>query len=520
MIHDFQTYDGNGIIEYDICIVGAGAAGIAIGRDFFGRRERVVLLESGGLDYEDATQALYDGETSGVPYYELMDCRLRYFGGTVNHWGGMCSRLDPIDFQVRDWVPHSGWPVTFDELTPYYARTHPIFDLGDFNYDQAESSPAGITYLDLDPEFLVHKLWRYSVPPTNIAEKFQDEFRRRTNVDLMLHANLVEIETDDQARRVETLLVRSLTGKTARIRARVFVLAMGGIEIPRMLLASNRVMPMGLGNRHDLVGRYFMEHLRVTGGTIVFSGDWHKSYEHLPLDNGEIRSAIRPSPTMQAREKLLNSMTMFGEVDRIRWTSKGYGSLFVLKEHLLNGELPDDLSRELWNIITDVDGIVGGFFEKSDFRTYITIEGEQAPNPESRITLIDQRDALGIPRIKLNWQLSPIDKRTIRRFVDTIARELGRLDSGRLKMADWLADPDDLSWTDELIGENHHIGTTRMADHPRRGVVDRNCRVFGIDNLYVASSSIFATSGCANPTMNLTAFALRLADHLKERVLT
>jgi choline dehydrogenase-like flavoprotein len=323
--------------------------------------------------------------------------------------------------------------------------------------------------------------------------------------------------TDGEARRVAGFVVRSLGGKQATVRAKLYVLAMGGIENPRMLLATNQVMPMGLGNQNDLVGRYFMEHLRVTGGVIVFSGEWNKSYEHLPTPN-EVRSALRLSPKMQRREKLLNTMTTFGEVDRIRWTSKGYGSVFTLKEAVMNGEMPRDLGRELWNIISDIDGVVGGFFEKSDYSTYITIEGEQSPNPDSRVTLTDERDALGLPRVQLNWAINEADKRSVRALVASIGRELGRLNSGRVHMAEWLEDSDDNHWTDELIGENHHIGTTRMSDDPKTGVVDRNCKVHGMDNLFVAGSSVFVTAGCANPTLNLAAFAIRLADHIKEKV--
>jgi choline dehydrogenase-like flavoprotein len=518
MIRNFETYDGDGEIDCDLCVVGAGPAGMAIAREFFGRKVRVVLLEAGGIEYEEASQEMYQGKTSGVPYYDLMDCRLRYFGGTVNHWGGMCSRLDPIDFSAREWVPHSGWPVTFEELTPYYERTHPFFDLGDFNYVQEEIVPEGTTFLELDPEKLDHKMWRYSVPPTIINDKYRADFEQASNVEVWLHACMTDIETDENAKTVTGLQVRSLGGKQARVRAKRFVLALGGIENPRMLLAANQVMPMGLGNQNDLVGRYFMEHLRVTGGTIVFSGDWNESYIHLHEGINEIRSAIRPSAAMQEREKILNTMTMFGEVDRIRWTSKGYGALFTIKEAVMKGELPEDLGRHLWHMISDVDGIIGGFFEKSDFQTYITIEGEQSPNPDSRVTLIEEKDALGLPKAELHWKLSPIDKRTVRSLVETIGTELGRLDAGRVQMEEWLADPDDLAWTDELIGENHHVGTTRMADDPKKGVVDRDCKVHGIDNLYIAGSSVFVTAGCANPTMNLTAFAFRLADHLSSKL--
>ncbi len=515
MIRDFQDYDGGPTVECDLCIVGAGAAGISTGNEFLNGQSRVIILESGGLEWEEDTQALYGGASVGTPYYDLMDCRLRYFGGTTNHWGGMCSRLDSIDFAPRSWVPHSGWPITRDDLDPFYARAHQIVDIGAMNYDQAEVSPPGTRYLELDPDKISHKVWRYSVPPTSFAEKYKPGLERDPKVEVWLHANLVEVETDDQARHVTGVKVASLGGKRVTVRARHYILAMGGIENARHLLAANRVIPGGLGNQHDLVGRFFMEHLRIRAGSILLTGDWYKSYLHLDHQGHEVRSALRPSESAQAREQLLNSMTMFGEIDRIRWTSKGYGSLFVLKESLKSGQMPEHLGRELWNIVTDVQGIVGGMLEKADFGTYVGMEGEQSPNPDSRITLIGERDALGVPRVQLAWRMLPIDKRTIRRFFELIGEEFGRVKAGRVQMDDWLADPDDLTWSDELIGENHHIGVTRMAADPRQGVVDANCRVHGLDNLYVAGSSVFVTSGCANPTLTIVALALRLADHLK-----
>ena len=142
-------------------------------------------------------------------------------------------------------------------------------------------------------------------------------------------------------------------------------------------------------------------------------------------------------------------------------------------------------------------------------------ELEQAPNPASRVRLIEQRDALGMPRVQLEWRLSGLDKRSIRRAHELLARELGRAGLGRLQL---MLSEDEHRWPPELGGGRHHMGTTRMHRDPARGVVDPDCRVHGVGNLYVAGSSVFPTVGAANPTLTIVALALRLADHLVEQL--
>jgi choline dehydrogenase-like flavoprotein len=515
MIEDFLAYDGDDVIECDLCIAGAGAAGITIARQFIGTPTRVVVLESGGLDFEPDTQDLAIGRNVGLPYYDLDIARLRLLGGSTNHWGGMCTRLDPLDFEPRPWVPHSGWPIGFDDLDPWYRRAHEIVDLGPYEYDPADLVPEDAAYLPLDDGALRPKMWRYSVPPTNFNAKYRAELERAANVELWLHANLVEIEAEASGRAVGAFWTAILGGRSARVRSGAYVLALGGIENPRLLLNSNRVIGPGLGNERDLVGRFFMEHIGVIAGTaLVAEGNWHEAYVEFLRDGQQLRCAIAPSPERQAQERVLNTMAMLGEVSLIRWHSKGYGALYEIKEALKSRQIPEDLALHLWNIITDLQGIVRGVAEKVDPTVYVTIEGEQAPNPDSRVRLGDERDALGLRRIELDWRLSEIDKRTIRVLTELIGSELGRIGAGRVRLDEWLMADDD-GWPEELVGAFHHMGTTRMASDASQGVVDANGKVFGQGNLYVAGSSVFPTGGCANPTLTLVALALRLADHLQ-----
>jgi choline dehydrogenase-like flavoprotein len=142
---------------------------------------------------------------------------------------------------------------------------------------------------------------------------------------------------------------------------------------------------------------------------------------------------------------------------------------------------------------------------------------EQYPEPDSRITLSDQLDALGLRKACIDWHLSELERKTARRMVETVGAEFERLNLGKLELSDWMR-PEIEDWRSWVKEGNHHSGATRMADDPRQGVVDRNCRVHGIENLYISSSSVFPTTGTANPTFTIIALAIRLADHLKQKL--
>ncbi len=515
MIRDFATFDADQPLACDICIAGAGAAGISIALEFAGHGERVILLESGGHDYEDLTQALYAGQNLGRPYFDLDIPRVRFFGGSTNHWGGMCAPLDPLDFEKRDWVPHSGWPIAAPDLAPYYARAHPLLGLGPFNYRPAEIAPPGIDFLAFQPDRICPKMWRYSVPAINFGVAYRELLAKASNVDVLLHANLVDIETDPAASRVSAYRIQSLEGKIARIQARSYVLALGGLENPRLLLSSDSVVAGGLGNQRDLVGRFFMDHIRIIGGSVLSIQDgWYEAYAELIRDGHQVRCGLTPGTEAQAREGILNSMLMLGEKDVGRMRSPGYTSLAEIRKAFAKGEIPAHFGGDLVAILEDLNGVVRGFYERVDPSIYIGMEAEQSPNPDSRVVLGRDRDQLGMRRGNLDWRLSAIDKRSARMLLELLGQEIARLELGRVQMVDWLAQNDD-AWSDDIGGHFHHMGTTRMASDQSRGVVDADCRVFGIANLYIAGSSVFPTSGCANPTLTVTALALRLADHLR-----
>lgn len=526
MIVDFGEIEDGAEIAADICIVGAGAAGIAMARSFIGSGLRVCLLESGGYELDGDTQSLYEGDVIGRDYYPLDSCRLRYFGGTTNHWAGWCGPFTPYDLQAKSWVPHSGWPLRMTDLEPYYQRAQPVFEVGPFVYDERLWPEFGITPPMLEKAKLALRYWRQRVPfPLNFAGAYGPELQAATTVQVILNANVVRIETNPEGTAVTALALRSIGGRGARAVARAYVLACGGIENARLLLASNDVRPNGLGNDNDLVGRFFMDHLGARCATVLTPSpiDFVSLFARYRVETVRAWAGFGLSDELQEREQCLNVALW---VDAIEDSDSGPAAVRDLWHTLASGDWPSDLSSRLLNIVTDLDEVADHFSRRAfDGRVppypmqdiSLFSEAEQSPNPESRVTLSEELDLLGVPKPVLDWRPSAIDKRSIRVLVEAVGAELGRLNLARLKIEDWLLE-DGNSWPDDLRGAYHHVGTTRMSDDPRTGVVDRDCRLHGVSNLYVAGSSVFPTEGYVNPTLTIVALALRLGDHLGEEL--
>ncbi len=515
-------------IEADICVVGAGAAGITMTKLLGGSSLKICLLESGGLEYEDDTQQLYDGESTGMPWYdarsyeshedqeasELLFSRLRFFGGTTNHWGGGCQQLDETDFRQRDWIPYSGWPIDKVELLPFYARARQLLQLTPDPSAGPERFQGAIPF---DRNFFSYYRSALALPeePTRFGPAYRSDIERAKNVTALLHANLVEFKVNEMASNVSHAEFRSLEGKRGTVRARAYVLACGGIENARLLLLSNSVAAGGLGNKNDLVGRFFMDHPRGVCGAIAIN-ESERLMSAASLKFGEIRIG----EPLQRRERILQGRTrLIDREDGI--IPDGILAARELKEALSNRTMPDHLADIISRIASDLDDVGPGIYRKLTGQNVMAAHHfdvecafEQAPNPKSRITLGDSVDALGQRKVQLDWQLTELDRLTYRTMALRFAEEIGRLNFGRMRLAPWL-DADSISSTPQVGGASHHMGTTRMADDPKSGVVDRNGLVHGMKNLFVAGSSCFPTSSWALPTWTIVAMAIRLQDHLR-----
>jgi len=540
MFCDARRVDDATVLKSTICIIGGGAAGLTMALEFERRGIDVIVLESGGFSPDPHTMDLYRGENVGLPYYFGDDYRSRFLGGCSNCWGGWCRPMDAEDFQKRDWVPHSGWPFGLDELQPYYVRSHKVLRLGPVDYDIEHWVSAlgrrDVRRMPLGSGEVLDSLSQFSLP-MRFGKYYRRELKAARHVRVFLHANVVDIEADPDGHTVRRVHVRTLTGRKMTFEARQFVLACGGIENARILLASNKQHARGLGNAHDLVGRFFMDHPRLQMGKFTMREPWRRNklydamYHYL---NRAVRAhgthfaaQLTLSPEVQRREQLLNARVWFVSI----FPGEGTAAAEALKRmkfrlhgkvdpvHSFLGDLAT-ISREPLNAINFVAarqlqpvGILKEMHFQMIKDARLQMICEPLPDPESRITLAESRDALGMPRVRVNWRLGDDVKRTFDRTLALFAREVG--DAG---VADATLDAPLLGreWPAELEGTWHHMGTTRMHDSPTQGVVDRDGRIHGMANMYVAGSSVFPTAGANFPTITLVALALRLADHLSE----
>jgi len=512
---DARTLPNGTVLEGDLCIVGAGASGITIAREFANSPLKVLLLEGGGFEFEQQMQDLYRGENVGLPYFPLQAAALHYFGGTTNHWAGYCSTMEPIDLEKRDWVPHSGWPITRADLDPFYARAQPVLDLGPYKYDAADwknNDPDRVPLLG-DSRVVWTKMWQFS-PPTRFGTKYRDEIVKSPNIHLYTHANVVEIEANEGLTAVRSARIRSFDGKEYHARARSFVLACHTIQNARLLLASNRQATTGLGNANDLVGRYFMEHFEMPSGELALADPQSTKTKLYELANlgGPPRGELALTAATQREHRILHGTA---NVEAGNYGDQVPSTFQFIDTVMMNKVREWQKGGRKGPHPIGIAAAALAPRDKGPPRFYhMMTRQEQAPNPDSRVTLSTEKDALGVPRAKLDWRVTELDKRSIRTFYQLLGREMGRTRTGRVQIRDWLLS-DDKTWPAFISGGWHHMGTTRMHSDPRQGVVDANCRVHGLANLYIGGAAVFPTAGAVNPTLTLVALSLRLADHLK-----
>ena len=504
---DSRELENHSLIEGDICVVGAGTAGISIALDWMANGKKVILLESGGFGYDPEVQSLNSGSTTGQKYYPLVATRLRYFGGTTGHWAGMCAPLDDIDFEKRSWVPNSGWPITKQDLEPFYQKAQKSLGLGPYNYelDFWKTKIKNSYALPLDDAIVWNKIWQFS--HARFGEIYKDPIVRSGNIHLFTHANVVDILLDESRSKVTHVVVKNLTGRTHEIRAKHFILACGTIQNTRLLLTSNSQMPAGIGNKHDLAGRFFMEHLEISSGELWLFEKLRSELYDLNFGISKARAELALSSKVQSQENILNGTISLSPLSFMRELKSPIDTW----RHGDPRKSAENTYQPMKKARSKSMKQKGAIEKAYDLHTRI----EQAPNPGSRITLSTEKDLLGMPKVNLNWALTDLDKHSIRKLNQTIGREVGKSGIGRIKLQEFLRDESDQSFPDETAGGWHHMGTLRMHDSPKYGVVDKDCKVHELPNLHIAGAACFPTSGAANPTLTLTALALRLSNHLK-----
>jgi choline dehydrogenase-like flavoprotein len=527
-------------MQADLCIVGAGAAGIALALQFLEGPFSVILLEAGGE--EPASGTLYEGEVAqGSLHPPAHRFRQRRFGGTTGLWGGRCMPLDPIDFEKRDWIEGSGWPFGIGELLPFYAEANRLCEAGEFAYTAQAAFPRGMRPMleGFRPQhFTDDTLERFSCP-TDFGRRYKARLAASRTVRVVQHANVTAIRADPTCRHVQALDVATLGGRRFQVQARHVVLATGGLETPRLLLASNDVQQAGLGNGHDQVGRRYMCHMAGTIGSLRTRRAFH-GYE---LSDDGVYCRRRLALTA-ASQRQLRTGSFIARLHHPRIPDPGHrtGALsalylaapFIAEEYrtrLLDGTGRAGRLAHIANVARDPAGAARFLAHWAWRRTLaerkfpsvivtprsgaysLDFHAEQVPNPQSRITLSTARDELGMPRIVVDWRHSPQDIETVRRALRCLGAQLAASGCATLAYEEEAVETEVLR---HGAYGGHHIGTARMAEDASQGVVDADCRVHGLDNLFIAGSAVFPTSGQANPTLTIVALALRLAARLRE----
>lgn len=415
----------------------------------------------------------------GDPYIPLYGARLRFLGGSTNHWGGICRPLDRYDFSAKTAATETSWPIERRALSPYYRAAAEILDL---------AAPPGDQPV---PGAELKRIYFSLGNPTRLKDKYAETLRASTTLACCLTANLVALETQEGS--VTSATFKNYQGDYRLVRARYFVLACGGIENARLLLWCNQQAQGQLIPQHATLGRYWMEHPHATVGKALL-------FEPAALGMDDEYN-IFLSPTADAIEsrQILNC---------------------GLRLHRMNAEATQALIDELADQAPALIGRVRVWQAQGKVLHGAVLRAawEQEPRFENRVELSEELDELGVPRSRLVWLQSELDRRTIRESMLLLGEYLRDSEVGRLQMAEWLAEtPVQLPTEGELAGR-HHMGGTRMSLNAEEGIVNSDCRLFAQDNFYLAGSSVFASAGHANPTLTIVQLALRLCDHLESKL--
>ncbi len=524
---EFQNLPESRAWDTDICIVGSGPAGLTIATELAGGSVRVLVVESGGRESENSfPAALNEIESIGAPRVaEQSKVRNRVLGGSSHTWSGRCIPLDSLDYEARPWVPHSGWPIGPADLEPFFPKAAEYLGLAEVRYGNGLFRELGLKprFDGHDPE-LRAVFWQFSRMPAGAGEyvRFGPRFRAldAPNVQLLTHSTVTHIDMDDDGTRVAGVEVAAPDGGRRQIRARCFVLCGGAIENARMLLASNRRDPRGVGNANGLVGRFLMDHPRATIGTFAPSAVPALQREfllHRHASGARMQRGFSLRLDLQRGEALLNCaawLTLHIAEDDV-WQALGAARRARGRARLRHGRVALGSAGQAafgaWEKLVRKRPLPRRF-KRLDLDVLV----EQAPDPESRILLSERRDALGVPLSRIDWRIGEGERRSVMRLGQAIQQAFERESLPPVALADWIRDrrPEDAVFFDPA----HPMGTTRMGGSALEGVVDANSKVFGVDNLFIAGSSVFPTGGHANPTFTITALAVRLATHLRTRL--
>ena len=499
----------------DVCIVGAGAAGILLAVELLKHGKSVLLLEGGGAEVDDRSQEPYKSEVVGLQHNGVHVGRFRAKGGTTTRWGGQILELDELDFLPREGIEGSGWPISKSELTPYYARAIELEGLSRATlldedvWRQIKLSPPAIDSFDV-----TFSRW---CPEPNFARLHAETLTNHPALTIWLHANAVTMNWEGS--RFRSIQCKTLTGVEATFSADQFIFSLGGIESSRFFL-----QPQAAGgpwNRSGLLGRHFQDHIVCTAATIEVTDHaaLHRTFDNVFSRGLKYQPKIHLKPDIQRAAGTLNVAGSFSFTSEF---DTALGQLKGTARRLLRGQWRDTSSADVLHAVRYAPLLARQAlryrlheraYNPPNAQVGLLVHCEQEPESKSSITLSDTRDSLGMFRTKLDWQISDREVYSMRTLVEHATKALAGI--GRV-----IADPallaQDASFKTKCGDGYHHMGGMRMSASPNGGIVDLDLRLHGMSNGYICSSAVFPSSGYSNPTHTVLALAVRLADHLKK----
>ncbi len=500
--------------QCDICVVGTGAAGLTLASGLLKSRASVLFLESGGFEIERESSDLNRCEISDLHFVGHRLGRSRVIGGSTRCWTGQLLPLDADDFEKRSWIPQSGWPFGHFELERYYKKALNLLGVDDLNFDSDLLELLNVHDQPFDKEGFRFYFSKYS-PHPDLRNLFLSDIAASPDVTLLYHANLTRIDLSEDLKRVTQLVAKNQKLVSFDINCGKAILCLGGIETPRMLLANNHQIAEGIGNRYRIVGKHFQDHPALRIGTLhskdpprvlqLFGPRLHKDRLYV--------GKISLSPKKQQQLATLNATAYVDVGYRPRVLEKRM-LVNLFRERMQNNYIPANTFNTLSQLfLKSLLAVVQRSFTEREAEFVITMMTEQEPSAESAITLGSTRDRYGIPYAKIQWRLTENTWKTIMCFARLLKQQFESTQLGTLEFLPYIKNLSSL-WRIYPHESFHHMGSTRMAISSDKGVVDPNCKLFDVDNLYVISSSVFPTSGSSNPTLTIVALAYRLLDHL------
>jgi choline dehydrogenase-like flavoprotein/diketogulonate reductase-like aldo/keto reductase len=514
MLYDFDTPGGPVPAPSDVCVIGAGAAGILLATQLAASGKQVTLLEGGGRQQESASQELYGSEVTGLPHQGIHAGRFRTYGGTTTRWGGQILELDEVDFAPREYVEGSGWPFPKSTLANYYERALRFEGLRRVERSDARVwDSLGLTPPDLGPEFsMLYSRW---CPERNFAELHVRALTDSRRIAVFLHAGAVGFDLNEAGTAIEAVRIRNHAGRAAKVMAQNFVLCLGGIETTRLLL---QPMQAGTAPWHEngVLGRFYQDHIGLNGISIhnLATQPAQRYFGFVMAKGFQYNSKIQLSHALQASHQALNvAGSIFIAEDKGRDRASNLLRALGRERKVPTAAAAFDAMKHMPSLVKQrISRALYG--EDPEWKhTILTVHCEQSPHSDSTITLADERDAVGMLRTRLDWKISDREIASLRTYVKIAAQTFAAKGFARLRIPERFFEDNTL--VRSMCGDsNHHMATTRMAVSASQGIVDADLKLHGVANGYVCSSSVFPCSGYSNPTHTVLALGMRLADRL------